>query len=270
MHFTLGVGINEEYRSRHRSNTATVRKHNHTLLESASVAPAQESHLYLSSYKGLSTVAFYPTSSSGIIFVLSQQIVMIIEKTERQRVVLTSPVMRLSVVVILTTYLGSRETLKGARLCVISCQSLNIHIYLLLQCHQIQVSPPPYDSSTSPPPNASLSITPTSSAPKEQPDVPINPPLSNYVALDKRDGGVKGVWYIDPSLSVPESLLPPLESEESSARKNLMVRTHNGNITAEIYLLGKGDERALMEVGSHNGGVTVKVVRLFLSLYLAS
>lgn len=85
------------------------------------------------------------------------------------------------------------------------------------------------------------------------------------MTLDKRNGGIKGVWYIDPSLPVPESLLPPLEPDGYSTRKNLVVRTHNGGVTAEIYLLGKGDERALMEVGTHNGGVTVKVVSFLLS-----
>jgi hypothetical protein len=69
-------------------------------------------------------------------------------------------------------------------------------------------------------------------------------------------------------MSIPQSLLPALESE--TVRKNLKVYAKNGSVDVDITLLVNTEKpsiddadrrkRATLDVGSHNGSVSVKLV----------
>lgn len=56
---------------------------------------------------------------------------------------------------------------------------------------------------------------------------------------------------IDPTLDVPEAVLPPLEPGQE--RKNLLLECQNGGINAEVYLVGPGVGGSAGEEESENG-----------------
>ena len=72
---------------------------------------------------------------------------------------------------------------------------------------------------------------------------------TNYTSISQRYGSIKGRWVINPSLSIPSSVLPPLpEGTSEDARKNLFLETKDGKIEADVTLLpcsvpDSGDEK---------------------------
>ena len=70
---------------------------------------------------------------------------------------------------------------------------------------------------------------------------------------------------------IPRTFLPPLSPNETeSSRKNLKIYSKNGSVDVDITLVadpqrpGREEvdlkKRATLDVGSHNGSVTVKLV----------
>lgn len=94
------------------------------------------------------------------------------------------------------------------------------------------------------------------------------PTITNYVSLAKGDYPIKRRYAIDPYISVPLSLLAPLEDGETEVdRKNLKLNTTDGNINADIWVLGGGREgadlkekRATLDLSSNDGSITVRMV----------
>ncbi|KAF9525459.1 hypothetical protein CPB83DRAFT_897055 [Crepidotus variabilis] len=89
---------------------------------------------------------------------------------------------------------------------------------------------------------------------------------SNFTYVAQQHHSVKGVWVIDPAMSIPQSFLPPLgpgETEES--RKNLALESTNGSIDSDIFILSsnvgavKGRKRILIHAGSRNGSVAARI-----------
>ncbi|KAF5383253.1 hypothetical protein D9615_004907 [Tricholomella constricta] len=124
--------------------------------------------------------------------------------------------------------------------------------------------PPTYTTEPPPVPVAEPSVAP---APPKQPAVK----PSNYVSISRSNGSVKGVWVLDPFLTIPASLLPPLSPEEvGGARKHFSLKANNGVIDADITLASyeptqdskqsQSDcRRATIFAKAHNGGVTTKL-----------
>jgi len=121
--------------------------------------------------------------------------------------------------------------------------------------------PPTYASSSSPPPT----MTPELPGP-----VALKSKPTNYLSLNRENNPIKGTYTIDPFMSIPQSLLPALESE--TVRKNLKVYAKNGSVDVDITLLVNAEKlsiddadrrnRATLDVGSHNGSVNVKLRRI--------
>lgn len=126
--------------------------------------------------------------------------------------------------------------------------------------------PPPYNFSPNqdPPPSAG-SFNPSTPSQWD-----ILPKAINFVAISKLNEGVRGTYVIDPTIYVPEALLPPLEWFETT-RKNLSLQTMNGGVQAEIWIVGnietyadmKKDNPVVVKLSSLNGGIKTKIVRLF-------
>ena len=58
---------------------------------------------------------------------------------------------------------------------------------------------------------------------------------TNYTSISQRYGSIKGRWVINPSLSNPSSVLPPLpEVTSEDAGKNLFLETKDGKIKADV------------------------------------
>ncbi|KAG1729510.1 uncharacterized protein EDB91DRAFT_811235 [Suillus paluster] len=102
----------------------------------------------------------------------------------------------------------------------------------------------------------------------------VQPPFkskpTNYLNLFSEHSSMKGEYVIDPCMSIPASLLPPLRPEESEAdRKNLCLRSTNGSVNAEVWLLRARDgqpydpkrpaKRTILDVSSEHGAVIVRV-----------
>ncbi|KAG2151152.1 uncharacterized protein EDB93DRAFT_1249344 [Suillus bovinus] len=128
-----------------------------------------------------------------------------------------------------------------------------------------EAPPPSYYNNTSEQDavaGASSSSSPLQPAFKSKP--------TNYLHLFNENSSVKGQYVIDPGMSIPTSLLPPLSPEESEAdRKNLSLHSKNGSVNAEIWLLGAQDaqpfdskkptKRTILDIGSENGSITARV-----------
>ena len=89
---------------------------------------------------------------------------------------------------------------------------------------------------------------------------------SNYVNLNRANESIKGSWLIDPSLSIPESFLPPPPTE--GARSNVILESKNGAIDADIYLLSTSHSNKntskfiVIQTQSNNGSVRTRLVGL--------
>lgn len=72
---------------------------------------------------------------------------------------------------------------------------------------------------------------------------------------------------IDPLMHIPLNLLPPLnDGEIERDRKNLVLRTKDGSIDADIWLIGqeevapKDGARTTVSLSSNDGNITAKIV----------
>lgn len=163
-------------------------------------------------------------------------------------------------------------------------------------------SPPPYTpsaafSSTSdrkPLPTPPQSPPPSSTGPGPTPPADIPPPC-NYLLQRRSNESIKGVWHVDTAMSIPDTLLAPIEdfdgawnetdakarkerkklekkgkrrSEDSpmpstarDIRPNLMLQSKNGSINADVHVVSSdGTARpALIVAEGHNGSVTLQV-----------
>ncbi|EIW77344.1 hypothetical protein CONPUDRAFT_146325 [Coniophora puteana RWD-64-598 SS2] len=94
------------------------------------------------------------------------------------------------------------------------------------------------------------------------------PRATNYLYISEQYNSLKGSYAIDPSMSIPVSVLPKLEDGETEMdRRNLRLRAEHGSVTAAILLLPpQGDEsddvkrnRTLLEASSEHGTVNIRV-----------
>ncbi|KAG6864150.1 hypothetical protein C0991_012005 [Blastosporella zonata] len=82
---------------------------------------------------------------------------------------------------------------------------------------------------------------------------------------------VKGTWLLDPSLTIPNMLLPPLSPDETpETRKNLALRAGNGPIDVDITFAShdarmcpnldkKSRTRSTLYANASNGAVTLRI-----------
>jgi len=107
------------------------------------------------------------------------------------------------------------------------------------------------------------------------PSVPNIQPC-NFVNVFRADSKIKGTWLLDPALSIPSELLPPLsEGESEQTRKNLSLQTKDGSIKATIFVLPTTTEawhqtvdrplRAVIDTSTKDGDVTIRIVSPLLS-----
>ncbi|GLB38964.1 hypothetical protein LshimejAT787_0601260 [Lyophyllum shimeji] len=120
--------------------------------------------------------------------------------------------------------------------------------------------PPPTYTALSPP----GAVGETSAPPKLPPVKP-----SNYISIHRSNGSVKSAWVLDPSLTIPASLLPPLSPEETEeTRRNFNLKATNGTIEADISFAPYDytreskqatRKRATLYINGSNGSITTKL-----------
>jgi len=125
------------------------------------------------------------------------------------------------------------------------------------------------DSQTlDPPPVYVASLPPLHPAPSTQ--SPANPKPTNYLCINRGHQSVKGHFVIDPFLTVPRSLLPPLAAGDSDDdRTNAKLESTHGLIDISISLLGdaqdpgveeaKRNKRTTLDLKSEHGSINVKL-----------
>ncbi|KAG1722771.1 hypothetical protein EDB19DRAFT_1916498 [Suillus lakei] len=93
---------------------------------------------------------------------------------------------------------------------------------------------------------------------------PVKP--TNFLSLILKDKPIRGCYVIDPLMQIPLSLLPPLNAGETDQdRKNLYLRTKDGSIDADIWLIGqeeaapKNGSRTTLSLSSNDGSITAKI-----------
>lgn len=123
---------------------------------------------------------------------------------------------------------------------------------------QPNVAPPPRDATTS-------QRTPTTHQ-----RTPPHPKATNYVSIYKHLNSTIESFFIDPTLRLHQSLLPPLLPGETDAtRKNINLGTTMGIIDVDITVLGEDSSQELaprcyIQVKNKMGLSSVRVVsRLF-------
>jgi hypothetical protein len=106
--------------------------------------------------------------------------------------------------------------------------------------------PPSYSDSTSP----SRQYLPGrrhTEAETEVPSLKIPSTRSNYVFISRSHGHLKDSYLIDPTMDIPESLLPPLPEPGPSVadgiapaierkRKNLHLEMTHGNVDVKVFI----------------------------------
>ncbi|KAJ7624256.1 hypothetical protein DFH06DRAFT_1445927, partial [Mycena polygramma] len=88
------------------------------------------------------------------------------------------------------------------------------------------------------------------------------PKATNFLSLNRDNESIKGTYAIDPSVKVPEFLLPPLAAGETEAtRPNVYLHTTNGSIDVNVFLVGCGDAKRRVDIvlESSNGSISVKL-----------
>ncbi|KIJ63805.1 hypothetical protein HYDPIDRAFT_188250 [Hydnomerulius pinastri MD-312] len=121
--------------------------------------------------------------------------------------------------------------------------------------------PPSYTTPPEPESNAEASSSASQRTFKTKP--------TNFLALSSEHSSIKGEFIIDPSMRIPASLLPPLSEGETEAdRKNLLLNSKTGSISAEVWLLrSRGGnafpeekrKRTTIDLSSSNGSVSAQV-----------
>ncbi|KAG6909014.1 hypothetical protein DXG01_002400 [Tephrocybe rancida] len=92
---------------------------------------------------------------------------------------------------------------------------------------------------------------------------------SNFIYISRGNGAVRGTWLLDPALTIPTVLLPPLSPDETDVtRRNLTLIASNGPINADITLAPNDPsaestkmsrKRSTIYVKASNGPITMKV-----------
>jgi len=117
------------------------------------------------------------------------------------------------------------------------------------------------------PPSYTVSETPQAGPSNLHQSLPNAQPC-NFVSVSKKNSSIKGTWLLDPMLSIPSELLPPLpEGESESTRKNLSLQTKDGSINANIFVLAeelqktenKMNLRTIIDTSTEDGDVTIKM-----------
>lgn len=92
---------------------------------------------------------------------------------------------------------------------------------------------------------------------------------TNFVYMDVPNNKIRGSYNIDPTMSIPASLLPPkVAALPESERKNLHLFSKNGSVEADVMVRSANEERdakrqkrATLAAGSSNGSVNLRVRR---------
>ncbi|KAG2054319.1 hypothetical protein BDR06DRAFT_884551 [Suillus hirtellus] len=115
-----------------------------------------------------------------------------------------------------------------------------------------------------PPPAYSTHVQHTSSSSPTVFQPPSKP--TNFLSLILKDKPIRGCYVIDPQMEIPLNLLPPLNTGETDQeRKNLYLRTKDGSIDANIWLIGQEEatprsgRRTTLSLSSDDGSITAKI-----------
>ncbi|KAG9012949.1 hypothetical protein FRB90_006385 [Tulasnella sp. 427] len=84
-------------------------------------------------------------------------------------------------------------------------------------------------------------------------------PRVNNLYLVKHHASISGTWTVDPTLKVPQPLLPSLPEGEKPL-DNLHLATHHGSITAQLNLESDKPTKSNLEAQCAYGSVTVNIM----------
>jgi hypothetical protein len=140
---------------------------------------------------------------------------------------------------------------------------VHVHKHLSISPKESRDLPPSYSEGPDPLPLASTSIA------SQNLDRNIRP--SNFVYLSNTNSKIQGKWVVDPALIIPRNFLPPLLSGETElTRKNLSLRTINGHVHADVFVLPTSADtisarklrlQVLIHASSTNGKIQMNIVR---------
>lgn len=150
-------------------------------------------------------------------------------------------------------------------LCVFALNSyVDVHRHLSILPKEAIDPPPSYSEGPDP-----LPLACTTSTSSQNPDPNIKP--SNFVYLSNTNSKIQGKWVVDPAMIIPRSFLPPLLSGETElTRKNLYLRSTNGLVHADVFVLPTSADaiaakrlrqRVLIHASSTNGRIQMNIVR---------
>jgi hypothetical protein len=149
------------------------------------------------------------------------------------------------------------EALEAQRLDDEQVQVGEVSIYpktisLMPDCSVFQQEPPPTYASLQQASSSSQSLTQQSGH------------AANYVSLTRIHESLRETLTIDPTVHVPEFLLPPLSTEETpTSRKNLRLESTHGSISASVKIApiyGTESCKVRMFMRSTHGGISARIV----------
>ncbi|KAG8982911.1 hypothetical protein FRB94_007703 [Tulasnella sp. JGI-2019a] len=89
-------------------------------------------------------------------------------------------------------------------------------------------------------------------------DAFVTGPRVNYIYVHERDGHIKGEWTIDPTVTVPPSLLAELK--EGEERANLRLHSQDGHVAGRVRLVSDKPTKSFLFASSKDGHVKMSIL----------
>jgi len=83
---------------------------------------------------------------------------------------------------------------------------------------------------------------------------------SNFLHITLEHQPVQGTWTIDPTLRIPESLLPHIKFKDGQRVDNLHLSSHHKAVEATLSLISDVPSKSYLYLKSEHAPVTVSIV----------
>jgi hypothetical protein len=85
-----------------------------------------------------------------------------------------------------------------------------------------------------------------------------NLPPKNHVHISQPQNAIQGTWLLDTSIKLPRHI--STHAADGSTRPHLKLEAFKGAIIAEVFLVARDWKPALMELSTHKGNISLRLV----------
>lgn len=85
-----------------------------------------------------------------------------------------------------------------------------------------------------------------------------NLPPKNHVHISQPQNAIQGTWLLDTTIKLPRHI--STHAADGSTRPHLKLEAFKGAIIAEVFLVARDWKPALMELSTHKGSISLRLV----------